>query len=103
MNSLFDIFKGNKCDTAQAASVQPVENIYGFEANDIDGKQVSLSKYQGRVCLIVNVACKWGFTGSNYTQLQELHAKYNEQGLSILAFPCNQFGGQVTWLSKVNK
>ena len=35
-----------------------------------------------------------GFTSSNYPQLQELHSKYHAQGLSILAFPCNQFGGQ---------
>jgi glutathione peroxidase-family protein len=35
-----------------------------------------------------------GFTGSNYPQLQELHRKYHDKGLSILAFPCNQFGGQ---------
>lgn len=44
--------------------------------------------------LIVNVACQCGFTGSNYPQMQELHRKYESQGLSVLAFPCNQFGGQ---------
>ncbi len=71
------------------------KDIYGFSVNDIDGNEVSLSKYRGHVALIVNVASKWGLTNKNYAQLQELHAKYAEsKGLRILAFPCNQFGGQ---------
>lgn len=48
-----------------------------------------------RVCIVVNVASKWGKTDVNYTELVQLHEKYEPQGLSILAFPCNQFGGQV--------
>lgn len=44
--------------------------------------------------LVVNVASKCGFTVSNYTQLSQLYEKYHERGLRILAFPCNQFGGQ---------
>lgn len=48
-----------------------------------------------RVCIVVNVASKWGKTDVNYTELVQLHEKYGPQGLSILAFPCNQFGGQV--------
>jgi glutathione peroxidase-family protein len=48
-----------------------------------------------RVLLIVNVACNCGFTGGNYPQLQEMFQKYEPKGLSVLAFPCNQFGGQV--------
>lgn len=51
---------------------------------------------RGRVCLIVNVASKWGKTRVNYTQLVEMHASYAEKGLSILGFPCNQFGGQAS-------
>lgn len=70
------------------------KDILGFELNDIDGNNVSLSKYKGFVSLIVNVASKWGFTNANYTQLQELHNKYAEGGLRILAFPCNQFRSQ---------
>jgi len=70
-------------------------DIYGFSVKDIDGNEVSLSKYRDHVALIVNVASKWGLTNKNYAQLQELHAKYAESmGLRILAFPCNQFGGQ---------
>ncbi len=50
---------------------------------------------RGDVCIVVNVACKCGLTSDNYAQLQELYAKYKKDGLKILAFPCNQFGGQV--------
>lgn len=70
------------------------KSIYEFNVKDIDGNNVSLDKYRGKVCLIVNVATKWGFTAKNYTQLQELHSTYAEKGLAILAFPCNQFGSQ---------
>jgi len=70
------------------------KSIYEFTVNDIDGNEVSLEKYKGKVCLIVNVASKWGFTAKNYTQLQALHAKHAEAGLAILAFPCNQFASE---------
>jgi len=70
------------------------KSIYEFDVKDIDGNDVSLDKYKGKVCLVVNVASKWGFTNKNYTQLQALHAKLAEKGLAILAFPCNQFGSQ---------
>lgn len=70
-------------------------SIYDFTAKDIDGNEVSLSKYKGHVCVIVNVASKWGKTDVNYRQLVELYNAYSEaDGLRILAFPCNQFGGQ---------
>lgn len=60
---------------------------------DKDGL-VYLNKYHGRVLLIVNVASCWTLSPSQYKGLTELHAKYHEQGLSILAFPCNQFAKQ---------
>lgn len=57
----------------------------------IEGKEVDLAKtYAGKVCLIVNVASKCGLT-TQYEQLTALHKKYGEQGLAILAFPCNDF------------
>ena len=62
-------------------------------AKDIDGKDVKLSEYQGRVLLVVNLASRWGRT-PQYLQLQALHAKYNAKGLSVLGFPCNQFNFQ---------
>lgn len=75
-------------------SWKSAQSIYDFEVNDIDGNPVKLEKYSGKVCLIVNVASKWGLTNKNYTQLQVLHTTYAEKGLAILGFPCNQFGGQ---------
>lgn len=50
---------------------------------------------RGKVVIVVNVASECGLTKKNYAQLQELHSQYSNQGLVILAFPCNQFGGQV--------
>ncbi|CAN6808161.1 unnamed protein product [Brassica oleracea] len=61
---------------------------------DIEGNNVSLSKFTGKVLLIVNVASKCGLTQGNYKELNILYAKYKTKGLEILAFPCNQFGGQ---------
>ncbi|KAJ4712110.1 Glutathione peroxidase [Melia azedarach] len=61
---------------------------------DAKGNDVSLSIYKGKVLSIVNVASECGFTDSNYTELNQLYAKYKDQGSEILAFPCNQFGGQ---------
>lgn len=64
-----------------------------FTVKAIDGKDVDLSKYKGKVVLIVNVASKCGLT-PQYTALEGLHEKYADQGLAILGFPCNQFGKQ---------
>lgn len=51
--------------------------------------------FRGKVVIITNVASKWGKTPVNYSQFAEMHAKYAEKGLHILAFPSNQFGRQV--------
>src|SRR2546421_2651294 len=64
-----------------------------FTMNSISGKAVDLSKYQGRVVLMVNVASQCGFT-PQYAGLEELHRKYAGKGLSILGFPANDFGAQ---------
>src|SRR5262245_54323803 len=72
---------------------QEKKNIYQFEVVTIDGKKVELSKYKGKVLLIVNVASECGYT-DQYKALQKLHEKYAKDGLVILAFPCNDFGGQ---------
>ena len=70
-----------------------MSSIHEFNAQDIDGKDVKLSTYQGKVMLIVNVASKCGFT-PQYTGLEALWRKYREQGLVVLGFPCDQFGHQ---------
>ena len=69
------------------------ESFYDFKANDINGKEVSMSNYEGKVVLIVNVASSCGFT-PQYEGLQKLYDEHKEEGLEILAFPCNQFGEQ---------
>lgn len=68
-------------------------SIYDIEVKDIDGKSFLMSKYKGRVLLIVNVASKCGFT-DQYEGLEKLHELYNRKGLSVLGFPCNQFLAQ---------
>lgn len=68
-------------------------SVYDFCATDLSGQEVPLSRYQGRVLLIVNTASACGFT-PQYAGLQALHAQYATQGLTVLGFPCNQFGQQ---------
>ncbi|ESQ51744.1 hypothetical protein EUTSA_v10017319mg [Eutrema salsugineum] len=70
------------------------KSIYDFTVKDIGGNDVSLSQFKGKTLLIVNVASKCGLTDANYKELNVLYDKYKEQGLEILAFPCNQFLGQ---------
>jgi len=68
-------------------------SIYDYTVKDMEGKDISLSEYKGKVLLIVNTATGCGFT-PQYKGLEELYRKYKEQGFEILDFPCNQFFGQ---------
>ncbi|MGI9169022.1 MAG: glutathione peroxidase [Caulobacteraceae bacterium] len=68
-------------------------NAYDFTAQTLDGKAAPLADHRGEVLLIVNTASKCGFT-PQYAGLEELWRKYKNKGLTILGFPCNQFGGQ---------
>lgn len=70
------------------------KTLYDFTVKDIDRNDVSLSKFKGKVLLIVNVASRCGLTTQNYKELSHIYEKYKTQGFEILAFPCNQFGGQ---------
>jgi len=64
-----------------------------LKVKTIEGRDVNLAKYKGKVVLIVNVASECGYT-PQYKGLQALHAKYGKEGLAILGFPCNDFGAQ---------
>ena len=68
-------------------------NVYDFTAKTRDGKEESLSAYQGKVMLIVNTATGCGFT-PQYAPIEEMYKKYHDKGLEILDIPCNQFAGQ---------
>ncbi|MBM3997532.1 MAG: glutathione peroxidase [Planctomycetes bacterium] len=67
--------------------------IYQFQVTTIDGKKVNLAAYKGKVLIIVNVASECGYT-DQYKGLQALYKKHAKDGLAVLAFPCNDFGGQ---------
>lgn len=69
------------------------KHFYDFNANSITGEKISMSHYKGKVILVVNVASECGFT-LQYEGLEKLYQTYKEEGFEILAFPCNQFGGQ---------
>ena len=75
---------------ALSASAQ---SIYDFTVKAQDGSTISLSEYKGKVLLIVNTATECGFT-PQYKELEALYRKFQDKGLVILDFPCNQFGAQ---------
>lgn len=68
--------------------------IYAFTVKDIDGNDVPLARYRGKVLLIVNVASRCGYTHGHYTALPKLYEQYRQRGFEILAFPANNFGNQ---------
>jgi len=69
--------------------------FYDYTVKDAEGNDVSMKDYEGKVLLIVNTATGCGFT-PQYEGLQDLYEKYQEQGLEILDFPCNQFANQAS-------
>jgi len=70
-----------------------MSSLYDFEVLNNQDETVSLKHYEGKIVLIVNTASACGLT-PQYKALQTLFDQYKEEGLVILAFPCNQFGGQ---------
>ena len=69
------------------------KNIYEFSCEDSSGQTVDLSDFKGKTLLIVNTASQCGFT-PQYEGLEKLQNNYSSEVFSVLAFPCNQFGGQ---------
>lgn len=67
--------------------------FYDFAANNLQGKEVSMSEFKGKTVLVVNTASQCGLT-PQYEGLEKLNQKYKDKGLVILGFPCNQFGNQ---------
>lgn len=70
-----------------------MSNFFEFKAEDTRCEVHSMEEYRGKVVLVVNTATQCGFT-PQYDDLQNLYEKYQEEGLEILDFPCNQFGNQ---------
>lgn len=71
-----------------------VKTYHDLHALDIDKNDISFSSLKGKVILVSNVASKWGLTALNYREFKALLDKYQDRGLLIQAFPCNQFGFQ---------
>lgn len=68
-------------------------DLYTIPLERLNGEPATLGDYAGRVLLIVNTASRCGFT-PQYQGLEALHRRYGDQGLTVLGFPCNQFGAQ---------
>lgn len=79
--------------TASESTTSAGANILNHTVKDIDGNEIDLEQYKGKVILLVNVASKCGLT-PQYADLMEIHNKYASKGLAILGFPANNFRNQ---------
>ena len=70
-----------------------MSSFYQFEAETLQGKKIAMEEFKGKAVLVVNTASKCGLT-PQYKGLEELYRNYNDKGLVILGFPCNQFANQ---------
>ena len=81
-----------KADPSPAAK-DAAMNLYSLKTRNLEGKDVDLAQYRGKVTLVVNVASECGFT-PQYAGLEELHTRLKDKGFAVLGFPSNDFGGQ---------
>lgn len=89
--SIFRTF--DNAGAASASTGSAAKSVYEFKMKNIEGKEVSLSEYKGKVLMLVNVASKCGLT-PQYEALQSVYGKYKDQGFLVLGFPANNFMGQ---------
>jgi glutathione peroxidase len=75
------------------AGDKTADSVYEFKPTNIDGKETSLSEYKGKVLLMVNTASECGYT-PQYEGLQAIYEQYKDDGLVVMGFPANNFGGQ---------
>lgn len=81
------------CAIVAAAEEKKMASPLDLKMKDIDGKEMDLAKYKGKVVLVVNVASKCGYT-KQYDGLQALYSKYEKEGLEVLGVPANDYGKQ---------
>ncbi len=90
----YQLYAQNNSDSiTKNTGKENLDNINDITVLDMVKNEIKLSDYNGKVLLIVNVASECGNT-PQYAGLQEIYKQYNPQGFEILAFPCNDFGGQ---------
>ena len=84
---------GNSNAAASIANAGATKSVYDFTMKDIDGNEVSLSQYKGKIIVIVNTASQCGLVGQ-FAELEEFYKKYKDKGVVVLGFPANDFLGQ---------
>jgi len=89
----YTILKNNEINSETKSGIKMKSDINDIVVKDMDGKDIKLSDYNGKVLLIVNVASECGYT-PQYERLEAIYKIYKDKGFEILAFPCNDFGGQ---------